>query len=152
MHAGTHSHHTVGPGVPSSRPAYGAPTSTPSYVAPTSPTPTTGTVSSSYGAPSAAVITSDYVSPQTTDANLSYGTNFNDIGPSIQSLQKPTQIPPTTTSSPPRANPFLLSTPNSHVQTTPYSDAIFRPKRKRPKNPRPGAPPTFPYNSICLLE
>ena len=134
--------------VSTTHPAYGAPTSTPSYMAPTSPTPTTGTVSSSYGAPSAAIITSDYVSPQTTDANLSYGTNFNDIGPSIQSLQKPTQIPPTTTSSPPRANPFLLSTPNSHVQTTPYSDPIFRSKRKRPKNPRPGAPPAFPYNSI----
>lgn len=126
------------PNSQAANPTYGAPTVTPSYP---SPTPTLGTPSSAYGVPSAPVITSDYASPQSNDINSNYGTNFNDIGPSIQSLQKTsTLIEPTTTPSP-TANPFLLTTPKSNRVTTPFSDTIFRPKRKRAKKPRPGTPP-----------
>lgn len=134
---------TYGPSNPqAANPTYGAPTVTPAYrIPPASPTPTPGTPSSAYGVPSAPVITSDYASPQSNDINSNYGTNFNDIGPSIQSLQKTsTLIEPTTTSSP-TANPFLLTTPKSNRVTTPFSDTIFRPKRKRAKKPRPGTPP-----------
>ena len=126
------------PNSQAANPTYGAPTVTPSYP---SPTPTLGTPSSAYGVPSAPVITSDYARPQSNDINSNYGTNFNDIGPSIQSLQKTsTLIEPTTTPSP-TANPFLLTTPKSNRVTTPFSDTIFRPKRKRAKKPRPGTPP-----------
>ena len=115
------------PMVSTANPTYGIPTVTPAYGAPTS------TASASYGVPSASVITSEYEGA--TGPITNYGTNFNDIGPSIQSLHKP----PTTTPSP--VNPFLNTTPHSNTVTTPFSDTIFRSKRKRPPKKRPGTPP-----------